>query len=71
MIGAGSVVTKDIPPLAVAVGNPARIVRYRNKENYENSNNDIILNNGLQDIFNHLHRSIDLETAYQKKKSDK
>lgn len=26
IIGAGTVVTKDIPPLSVAVGNPARIV---------------------------------------------
>lgn len=29
VIGAGTVVTKDIPPYAVAVGNPARLVRYR------------------------------------------
>lgn len=27
MVGAGSVVTKDVPPFAVVVGNPARIVR--------------------------------------------
>lgn len=29
VIGAGSIVTRDIPSMAVAVGNPARIVRYR------------------------------------------
>lgn len=29
VIGAGAVVTKDIPPFAVAVGNPARIKKYR------------------------------------------
>jgi len=29
VIGAGSVVTQKIPELAVAVGNPARVVRYR------------------------------------------
>ena len=29
VIGAGSVVTHDIPPLAVAVGSPARVVRQR------------------------------------------
>lgn len=28
MIGAGSVVTKDVPPYAVVVGNPARIIKY-------------------------------------------
>jgi acetyltransferase-like isoleucine patch superfamily enzyme len=27
MIGAGSVVTKDVPPNAVVVGNPARVIR--------------------------------------------
>lgn len=29
VIGAGAVVNKNIPPYAVAVGNPARVVRYR------------------------------------------
>ena len=27
-VGAGSVVTKDVPPKAVVVGNPARIIKY-------------------------------------------
>ena len=29
IIGAKSLVTKDIPPYAVAVGIPARVIRYR------------------------------------------
>jgi acetyltransferase-like isoleucine patch superfamily enzyme len=29
VIGAGSVVIKDIPEYAIVVGNPARIIKYR------------------------------------------
>lgn len=29
VIGAGAVVAKDVPPYAVVVGNPARVIRYR------------------------------------------
>ena len=29
IVGAGSVVAKDVPPYAIVVGNPARVVRYR------------------------------------------
>jgi len=36
VIGAGSVVVQDIPPLAVVGGNPSKIIKYRDKEVYEN-----------------------------------
>ncbi len=29
VVGAGSTVTKDVPPFAIVAGNPARIVKYR------------------------------------------
>ena len=32
VIGANSVVTKDIPPYAIAVGSPARVIKYRFSE---------------------------------------
>lgn len=36
IIGAGAVVPKDIPPYAVAVGNPARVVKFRKNKPPEN-----------------------------------
>ena len=35
LVGAGSVVTKSVPPFAIVCGNPAQIVKYRN--HYANS----------------------------------
>lgn len=33
VIGMGAVVTKDVPPYAIAAGNPAKVIRYRFDEN--------------------------------------
>lgn len=35
IIGAGSVVTKSVPKCAIVAGNPAKIIGWRNKEQYE------------------------------------
>lgn len=34
IIAAGSVVCRDVPPLAIVGGNPAKIIKYRNQEHY-------------------------------------
>lgn len=34
IIGACSVVTKNVPPLAIVGGNPAKVIRYRDAEQY-------------------------------------
>lgn len=41
VIGAGAVVAKDVPDYAVAVGNPAKVVKYRNEDNVIKADNDI------------------------------
>lgn len=34
IIAAGSVVCKDVPPMAIVGGNPAKIIKYRDKEHF-------------------------------------
>ena len=35
VIGMGAVVSGEIPPLAIAVGNPAKVIKYRDRASYE------------------------------------
>ena len=35
IVGAGSVVTKDVPDYAVAAGNPAKIIKMLDKEKFK------------------------------------
>ncbi len=37
MIGAGAVITRDVPPKAIVVGNPARIIGYADTEEFESN----------------------------------
>lgn len=36
IVAAGAVVTKDVPDMAIVGGNPAKILKFRNKEHYLN-----------------------------------
>jgi dTDP-4-dehydrorhamnose 3,5-epimerase-like enzyme len=38
MVGAGTVVTKDVPPYAIVVGNPARIIGYTQTDKNDTAN---------------------------------
>lgn len=35
IVAMGSVVTKDVPPMTIVGGNPAKIIKFRNIENFE------------------------------------
>lgn len=49
IIGAGAVVAKDVPDYAVVVGNPARVVKYRDADKVE-----LLLKEGNPFVYNKL-----------------
>ena len=51
IIGAGSIIAKDIPPYAIVVGNPCRVIMYRfNEDQIENFLNEKWWDNDIEDI---------------------
>jgi acetyltransferase-like isoleucine patch superfamily enzyme len=40
IVGMGSVVTKNVPPLAIVLGNPAEVIGQRSREHYERCRNE-------------------------------
>lgn len=49
IVGAGAVVAKDVPDYAVVVGNPAKVVKYRNADKVE-----LLLKEGNPFVYNKL-----------------
>jgi maltose O-acetyltransferase len=52
VIGMGSVVTKDVPPCAIVGGNPAKIIKYRNMEKYNQLKNENKIYLSIKNISN-------------------
>ncbi len=50
VIGAGSVVSKNIPPYAIAVGNPCKVIKYRFSEAIREKVNKIRFENITEDL---------------------
>lgn len=48
VVGAGSVVTKHVPQGAIVAGNPATIIKFRDKDIYNNSDNFISIDPPLK-----------------------
>jgi dTDP-4-amino-4,6-dideoxygalactose transaminase/acetyltransferase-like isoleucine patch superfamily enzyme len=63
IVGAGSVVVKDVPPFAVVAGNPARILRYTNQGSEEKPVDKVPF---LDLIAPHLELENELVSAFRK-----
>jgi galactoside O-acetyltransferase len=71
VIGAGSVVTRDIPSMAVAVGNPAKVVKFRSLNNNFAINKNHGIHRGYQDEIKRLNlETAGIHEAYQLKIND-
>lgn len=63
IIGAGSIVTKDIPPYAIATGVPARVIKYRFNDSEIEIHQTMLLESpdAIYNKFNNLPRNISTE----------
>lgn len=63
IIGAGSIVTKDIPPYAIATGAPARVIKYRFNDSEIEIHQTMLLESpdSIYNKFNNLPRNISTE----------
>lgn len=71
VIGLGSVVTHDVPPCAVVGGNPARVIRERDKKHYERLLTEEKFLNNIRGSFLGLAKYInDNEEGFEKNLSE-
>lgn len=71
VIGAGSIVTKDIEPYSVNAGNPCKIIRYRFEKNYiKTLEESKIYNYSKQEFVKNLDNMYDKENFSKLRKHD-
>jgi UDP-2-acetamido-3-amino-2,3-dideoxy-glucuronate N-acetyltransferase len=62
MVGAGSVVTEDVPPHAIVIGNPARIVGYVDSTSLARATTHVVAENDKQEVIKLPVRGVTLHT---------
>lgn len=64
VVGAGAVVTKDVPPYAIVAGNPAKIIKYRFEEAAVKALLDIAWWNWESDVLKGRYREMRMPVSY-------
>lgn len=69
IVSMGAVVTKDVPPLAIVVGNPAEIIGYRSEEHFETCKREgRVASHRITDFFDGFEEKIPLMTKRRYRK---